>query len=96
MKLRELKHKSGKSTEHVWPPSWGSSYGRGDTFAMGDQGTLTAVERMEGHLYLTIEHEGRKHSGSLQWDAPPSLDDVEKVLRANIGRPIKDLGELTV
>ena len=96
MKIRNLKRTSGKVVASVWPPDWGGSYGRGDTFAMGDQGVLVAVERQGDHLTLTIEHEGRKQSGILQWDAPPSVDDVEKVLRANIGNTIKAIGDLDV
>jgi len=68
----------------------------GDTFAMGDQGVLVTVERQEDHLALTIEHEGRTQSGILQWDAPPSLDDVEEVLQAHRGEPIRVIGDLEV
>ena len=96
MKIRNLTRKSGQAVVSVWPPEWGGSYGRGDTFAMGDQGVLVAVERQGDHLTLTIEHEGRKQSGILQWDAPPSLDAVEKVLQAHLGEPIKALGDLDV
>ena len=44
-------------------------------------------------VVITIEYDGREHVGTLQWDAPPKIEDVEKVLRANIGRPIRDVGD---
>ena len=95
MKIR-LKRRSGKSVFSAWPPEWGGSYGAGDTFAMGDQGVLVAVERQGDHLTLTIEHEGRKQSGILQWDAPPSLDEVGRVLTVHVGEAIKAIGDLDV
>ncbi len=97
MKIRNLKRTSRKVIVSAWPPEWGGFYKGVDTFAMGDQGVLKSVERLgDDHLTLTIEHEGRKHFGSLQWDAPPSLDDVEKVLTAHLGEPIKAIGDLEV
>jgi hypothetical protein len=36
---------------------------------------------------LTIEYEGREAVGRLEWDPPPSLTAVEKVLRAHLGNP---------
>lgn len=96
VKIRNLKRKSGKAVASVWPPNWGGSYGRGDTFPMGDQGVLVSVERQSDHLYLTTTYEGRKSSGTLQWDAPPSLDAVEKVLKAHLGETIKAISDLDI
>jgi hypothetical protein len=96
MKIRELKKKAGSAVMSAWPPSWGGSYGRGDRFPMGEQGILVAVERQGDYLSLTIEYEGKKHSGGLQWDAPPSLDDVENVLKAHRGELIKAISELDI
>jgi hypothetical protein len=98
MKIRNLKRKSGQAIYSVWPPKWGGSYEAGDKFALGDVGVLVSVKRLgDDHLSLTIKYEGREHSASLlQWDAPPSLDEVEKVLKAHLGEPIKAIGDLDV
>jgi len=96
MKIRNLKRKSGQAVVSVWPPQWAGSYGPGDKFAVGEVGVLTSVKRLPDRLSLTIKYEGREHSGSLQWDAPPSLDDMEKVLKAHLGEPIKAIGDLDV
>jgi len=45
---------------------------------------------------VTMEYDAREHVGALQWDAPPSLEDVEKVLRANVGKEIKTVSEVEV
>lgn len=36
------------------------------------------------------------NTGRLQWDPPPMLTDVELILQANLGKAIKDLGDLDV
>ncbi len=94
MKIRNLKRKSGQAIISVWPPLWTSSYGPGDKFPLGEEGVLKSVKRRGDRLGLTMEYEGRECSGSLQWDAPPSLDEVEKVLQACLGQPIKAIGDL--
>jgi hypothetical protein len=43
-----------------------------------------------------MKYKGQERFGSLQWDAPPSLDAVEKVLQANLGKPIKTIGDVFV
>lgn len=96
MKIRNLTRKSGQAIISVWPPEWGGSYQGEDKFALGDQGVLVSVKRLGDSLSLTIEYEERKHSGTLQWDAPPSLDDLEKVLQAHLGQPIKAISDLDV
>jgi len=94
MKIRYLRRKSGQTVVSVWPPLWASADKPGDTFAIGEVGVLVSVKRLDDRLSLTMKFEGGEHVGSLQWDAPSSLDDVEKVLRAHLGHPIKAISEL--
>jgi hypothetical protein len=96
MKIRELKRKVGHSSCHVWPPLWVSSYGADRRFATGDEGVLKGVQRWDTRLSLTMMYDGREHMGSLEWDPPPALADVENVLNANLGCEIKSIGELDV
>ena len=92
MKIRNLNRKSGETIYSVWPPPWSGSYGS----AYGQVGDLVSVKRLGDGLPLTIKYKGHEYSGTLQWDAPPSLDDVEKVLKAHLGEPIKAIGDLDV
>ena len=96
MKVRELKRKVGNSTFHVWPPLWTSSYGANSRFATGDEGVLNSVERWRNSLSLTMMYDGHEHLGSLEWDPPPALADVAKILKANLGRDIRAISELNV
>jgi hypothetical protein len=90
MRLRQVPH---------WPPPWGSAYKGLDKFATGDEGTLRSVEwnweRTPENKYLTvtIEYEGRPHSGVLPGDQK-LLERVHRFLAQHIGRPVAELGDL--
>jgi hypothetical protein len=96
MKLRDLKRQVGKTSCHVWPPLWSSSYGADSRFATGDEGVLKGVQRWDSRLSLTMTYDGREHMGNLEWDPPPALADVEKALAANLGREIKAISDVDV
>jgi hypothetical protein len=92
MRVRDLAKMSGSTKVSVWPPAWSSAYKGAAKFATGDEGVLEAVERHEDFLSLTMRYEDRAHLGHLTWDEPPTMDDVEAVLKEHIGVPIKDIG----
>ena len=98
MHIRQLKRQFGAVIESTWPPRWTSSmHSRGEVEVLvGEEGTLESVKRIGEHLSLTMKYKGQERFGSLEWDAPPSLDAVEKVLQANLGKPIKTIGDLSV
>jgi hypothetical protein len=62
----------------------------------GAEGLLVSGKRVEDYLALRMRYEGREHTGRLQWDPPPMLTEVELILQANLGKEIRDLGELDV
>lgn len=99
MKLRDLTHRFEGFSHHVraWPPIWVPG-GWVSIDAFGDDGVLESVSirRSEERLSLRMRYEGQEHTAGLSWDPPPSLTDVEQLLRAHLGRTIKDIGELDV
>ncbi len=96
MKLRDLKHgHEGLPRVHAWPPVWLPG-GWAPDGEFGADGLLQSVRRLDATLFLRMRHEGRDHSGRLEWDPPPLLPAVEQVLQANLGKTIRDLGELDV
>ena len=68
----------------------------GTTFVRSGGGVLKRVTRADTHLLLTVECDGREAVGRLQWDSPPSITAVERVLRAHVGEPITAIGYLDV
>jgi hypothetical protein len=96
VRVRDLTHRyEGFPRVHAWPPVWlpGGWVSDGE---FGSEGVLVGLKLLADCLALRMRHEGREHSGRLQWDPPPTLTSVEQVLQANLGKPIRDLGELDV
>jgi hypothetical protein len=77
----------------VWPPRVLSGWGT--TSVRAGEGVLN-VKRVDNSVSLSVDCEGRQAVGRLEWDQPPSLAAVEKVLRAHLGEPIKAIGYLDV
>ena len=99
MKLRDVTRPAGTACLHVWPPQVLAQFaGPGTRLISPGEGVLKSVKRIGNRLSLTIEHEGREATSGIELDPDqqPSLDDVEKVLRANLGKPIKGIGDLDV
>ena len=97
MKIRELKKTAGRATVSAWPPVWASAIGPGSKLAVGPVGVLEDLQRRDDDgLALTMKYDGREHSGVLSWTPPPSIDDVERALRANVGREISAISEVDV
>ena len=94
MQIRKLQRRSGQASVSVWPPRVLSR--SGTTFVQSGDGVLKRVTRVDNRLSLTIECEGREAVGRLEWDPPPSVAAVEKVLRAHLGEPIRAIGYLDV
>ncbi len=94
MQIRKLQRRSAEAIVSVWPPLVLS--GAGTTFVRSGDGLLKRVTRVDNRLLLTIERNGREAVGRLEWDPPPSLTAVEKVLRAHLGEPMTAIGYLDV
>jgi hypothetical protein len=54
------------------------------------------VRRIEQHLRLTMKYEGREHNARFEWTPPPTLQAVEAILKANIGKAMREIGDLDV
>ena len=97
MKVCHLAWRSADRTLSAWPPRWVATVKREDTGPLPGNGVLESIARIESRLLrLTMRFERRKYVGMLTWDPPPSLADIELLLRANLGREIQMIGELDV
>jgi hypothetical protein len=98
MKMRQLAWRSGPVTVPAWPLRWGASTGLEHLTPLPRNGVLESVERIEDStlLKLTMRFEAREYVGMLTWDPPPSIEAVEQLLQANLGRSLEEIGDLDV
>ena len=96
MKMRQLTWRSGPVTVPAWPLHWGASTGLEHLATMPTNGVLESFERIEDStlLKLTMRFEEREYVGMLTWDPPPSIEAVEQLLQAHLGREIGAIGDL--
>jgi hypothetical protein len=57
---------------------------------------LEGLTRLGNRLLLRINVNGNRRTAGLEWDPPPSVNDVEAVLQANLGVQIRVIGQLDV
>jgi hypothetical protein len=97
VKICHLAWRSAERTLSAWPPRWIATFKREDMGPLPGNGVLESVTRIESRLLrLTMRFKDREYVGMLTWDPPPSLADIEPMLRANLGREIQVIGELDV
>jgi hypothetical protein len=96
MKLRDVTRTHGGAVTHVWPPQLLVQIGP-MIVGPGD-GVLKSVKRFGNRLSLTVEHEGQEawEGVEVEQDQRPSVEVVERVLKASVGKAIKEIGDLDV
>ena len=94
LKVRELTWQSGEAT--VWPVEWVDWADPGGASGVPETGVLEGLTRLGNRLLLQINVNGSRRTAALEWDAPPTVDDVEAVLQANLGAQIRTIGQLEV
>ena len=84
MKLRDVTRTYGGTVTHVWPPQLLVQIG--PLIVQPGEGVLKSVTRSGNRLSLTVEHEGQEAWGGVEveQDQRPSVDAVEKVLKASV------------
>lgn len=92
MKLRDLRY-NGRA---AWPPDWTvASVGTpGDVNE--EEGILIGVRKagVQGAVVLEVSHEDRLYASVLLWEPPPPVERVAEVLRASIGRRLRELHDV--
>ena len=95
MKIRDLTRRAGARIITAWPPRWTGSFHPRAALA-GDAVLASVTPANNTDLRLTIKFDTIEYAGILKWDRPPALDAVERLLKANLGREIGEIGELDV
>jgi hypothetical protein len=85
-----------KSGVKTWPPFWITSSGDA---ANGEIGILQDVSigvLIHTTLFLFIEFRGFRYVGSMSFDDSISCQKIYDLLKPNVGRSIKEIGDLEV
>lgn len=100
LKLRDHPLMARKGGFITWPPRWTTADRDRDDKPTGEVGMLedvmmsTAVD--ENKIFLFIEFRGFRYMGSLFIDNPPFHSEMFRLLKSNVGRSIKEIGDLDV
>lgn len=84
-----------------WPPAW-ATVGPRSKIATGEDGVLKGVRvqydqpTRQEYLVLEIDYEGSRQTGALTVTDPYLRNRVLELLRANVGRSIRDIGSLVI
>ena len=82
-----------------WPPVWVQNTSKGAKTLKGESGILKYVFMRQGpadRCYLTMEYQNQAFVGTLLFDHPTFCERICRLLQSNIGRSIKEIGDLEV
>jgi hypothetical protein len=83
-----------------WPPTWTQSTKGGPIKTVrGEVGVLTYVfanENISNKCYLVIDHEKEAYIGTLIFSDLAMCRQISRILRTQVGKPIKEIGEIDV
>jgi hypothetical protein len=89
-----MTRKSGVST---WPPRWTTTRLDVNDTAIGEIGTLERTmihQLLDNKIFLFIHYNGSRYMGLMQFDDRRFCSQIFKILQANVGHSIKDIGDL--
>ena len=96
VQLRDHPLMTRKSGVPTWPPIWTTTRLDSDK-PTGEIGFLERAmmhELFDNKIFLFVEHQGSRYMGSMHFDDRRFCAQVFTILQANVGRFIKDIGDL--
>jgi hypothetical protein len=95
MQLRDHPLMTTRNGANIWPPTW-STTGQNDTPARGEVGILRYVKGSSESrkCFLVMEHENNHYVGTLWFRDLAFCSQICDILQQNIGRSIKEIGDL--
>ena len=99
MKLRDHPLMTRRSGIKLWPPPWSATNVDKQDWPLGEIGTLERVwmhPRLGTCVFLFVEHDGIIYTGSMYFDDPRFCVDIYAVLEANVGRSMREIGDLDI
>lgn len=81
----------------TWPPVWTKRDGACVKMLFGEFGVLTCAYLCDGsstQCCLLIDYENQSFGGALLFDNPIFCNQICRLLEANVGRSLKEIGDL--
>ena len=97
MKLRNHPFMTRQSGAKAWPPRWTTTRQDEHEMPIGEVGILQRVwvdEVLDTFVFMFIEYNGLRYTGTMYFDDPRSCDEIYSLLKARIGRSITEIGDL--
>ena len=97
VQLRDHPIMTRKSGVRTWPPIWTTTRLNANDKPTGEIGTLQQVlinRLMDNKIFLFIDCHGSRYMGFIQFDDPQFCSQIYTILQANVGRSIKEIGDL--
>jgi len=86
-----------KSGFKTWPPLWTTTHHDQNDKPTGEIGTLEQVivhELLDNKIFLFIQFQGFRCMGFMSFDDLAFCSQIHILLKANIGRPLKEIGDV--
>ena len=99
LKLRDHPLMIRKDGFQTWPPRWTPTNRDQDDKPLGEVGTLenvTMSHLTDTKFFLFTQHRGFQYMGFMDFDDFTFSSQIFTLLKANIGRSMKDIGNLDV
>jgi hypothetical protein len=80
-----------------WPPIWTRPRKEGNKTTRGEVGILRYVhvkDPISNKCFLVIEHDKEHYVGCLIFDDVAFCSQISNLLRDQVGRPVKEIGDL--
>lgn len=84
-----------------WPPEWRGPYGADNPLPRGEVGILARVEPAPStlkppHCIVVMQHNRQEYLASLYFDDEEFLQQIVRLFRSSLGRPIAEIGSLDI
>jgi hypothetical protein len=86
-----------KSGYPSWPPKWTTTHLDKDDKPTGEVGILEDVmmsSLIDNKVFMFMQYQSLRYMGFMGFDDPPFCSEIYRLLKSNVGRPIKDIGDL--
>jgi hypothetical protein len=88
---------SRKGGLKAWPPLWRATLPYNDNKLIGEIGILKDVmmsDQIDNKIFMFMQHEGFRYMGFLTFDDSPFCHEIYRLLKSNVGRSIKEIGDI--